>query len=96
MTGPGDFSTYRLRLVDPVTGATPLGFDPQLSETFSFKAGCPIRFDCRPQVTCPPSAASSSVTDYLAKDFDSFRQLMLDRLATTIRTGATGTPRTSR
>ena len=85
VTGPGDFSTYRLRLVDPVTGATPLGFDPQLSEiSFSFKAGCPIRFDCRPQVSCPPPTPSSFVRDYLAKDFDSFRQLMLDRLATTI------------
>jgi hypothetical protein len=86
VTEPGDFSTYRLRLSDPATGATPHGFDPQLSEIdFSFKAGCPIRFDCKPQDICPPPL-TSAVRDYLAKDFDSFRQLMLDRLATTIPT----------
>lgn len=85
VSGPGDFSTYRLRLADPVTGSTPQGFDPQLSEIdFSFKAGCPIRFDCRPQQDHPVSAATAIGRDYLAKDFDSFRQLMLDRLSTTV------------
>ncbi len=85
VSGPGDFSTYRLRLVDPVTGRVPLGFDPQLSGVdFSFKAGCPIRFDCRPRDECPPPARAPEGRDHLAKDFDSFRQLMLDRLATTI------------
>jgi hypothetical protein len=85
VTGPGDFSTYRLRLENPADGRTPTGFDPQLGEVeFSFKAGCPIRFDCRPKDTCPPPVATSAVRDYLAKDYDSFRQLMLDRLATTL------------
>jgi hypothetical protein len=85
VSGPGDFSTYTVRLVDPVTGEAPGGFDPRLSEVdFSFKAGCPIRFDCAPRDTCPPEVDSSQVRDYLAKDYDSFRQLMLDRLATTL------------
>lgn len=85
VSGPGDFSTYRLRLVDPVTQRVPRGFDPALSELeFSFKAGCPIRFDCRRPDPVAPPAPASAVRDYLAKDFDSFRQLMLDRLATTI------------
>lgn len=85
VSGPGDFSTYRLRLENPADGRTPNGFDPQLSEVeFSFKAGCPIRFDCRKPDTCPPPVPTSSVRDYLAKDFDSFRQLMLDRLTTAI------------
>lgn len=84
VSGPGDFSTYTLRLVDPFTGAAPLGFDPRLSQIdFSFKAGCPLRFDCAPREDCPPVADTSAVRDYLAKDYDSFRQLMLDRLATT-------------
>lgn len=85
VTAPGDFSTYRLRLVDPVTESTPAGFDPTLSEIdFSFKAGCPIRFDCAPQDACPPEPVVSTTRDYLAKDFESFRQLMLDRLASTL------------
>ena len=85
VTGPGDFSTYRLRLVDPVTEQTPAGFDPRLSSIeFSFKAGCPIRFDCAPRDACPPPVPTSAVQDYLAKDYASFRRLMLDRLATTL------------
>jgi hypothetical protein len=85
LSGPGDFSTYRLRLVHPVSGGTPDGFDPRSSQIdFSFKAGCPIRFDCAPQDVCPPEPDTSQVHDYLAKDYDSFRQLMLDRLATSV------------
>jgi hypothetical protein len=85
VSAPGDFSTYLLRLVDPVTGAAPTGFDPRLSQiSFSFKAGCPVRFDCAPRDPCPPVPDSSDVRDYLAKDYDSFRRLMLDRLATTV------------
>jgi hypothetical protein len=85
LSRPGDFSTYRLRLVHPVSGVTPDGFDPRLSQIdFSFKAGCPIRFDCTPQDVCPPEPDTAQVRDYLAKDYDSFRQLMLDRLATTL------------
>jgi hypothetical protein len=81
-SGPGDFSTYRLRLVDPATGSTPLGFDPRLSELdFSFKAGCPTRFDCGLPAGCPPTLLPSTVRDYQAKDYDSFRQLMLNRIA---------------
>ncbi|MET9271383.1 baseplate J/gp47 family protein [Kribbella sp. NPDC003557] len=85
LSGPGDFSTYRLELVDPVTGRTPDGFDPRLSEiAFSFKAGCPTRFDCRTRPDVPATVDSSRVRDYLAKDYDSFRQLMLDRFAATV------------
>lgn len=85
VSGPGDFSTYRLRLVDPTTGRTPRGFDPALAEIdFSFKAGCPSRFDCRRPEPDPPPVPGPLVPDYLAKDFDSFRQLMLDRLAVTL------------
>lgn len=85
VSGPGDFSTYRLRLVDPVTGRTPRGFDPALAELdFSFKAGCPSRFDCRRPDPVPPPAPGPLVRDYLAKDYDSFRRLMLDRLATSL------------
>ena len=83
VSGPGDF--YCPRLVDPVSGETPTGFDPRVSAVdFSFKAGCPIRFDCLPSNASPAAVDTSQVRDYLAKDYDSFRQLMLDRLATTL------------
>lgn len=85
VSGPGDFSTYRLRLVDPVTGNAPSGFDPRLSGIdFSFKAGCPIRFDCLPREAVAQALPEPPVRDHLAKDYESFRRLMLDRLATTI------------
>src|SRR5262249_25242895 len=57
-------------------------FDPQLAEVpFSFKAACASDFDCRPvDGSAPPEAISEPRIDYLAKDYASFRRLMLDRL----------------
>jgi hypothetical protein len=83
---PGDFSPYELRIVDPLTGgAVPAGFDPQLARvTFSFKAGCPSDLDCATPEACPPEVLPEPQLDYLAKDYDSFRRLLLDRLATTL------------
>lgn len=76
---PGDFSTYTLRLVD-VGPALPL--DPLLSSVdFSFKVACPSDFDCMSTASCGPQAAGALTINYLAKDFASFRQLMLDRMA---------------
>lgn len=79
----GDFSTYTLRLVaDPHSDEPPDGFDPILSAVdFSFKANCPANIDCRPQRVCPPQSHTEPEISYLAKDYASFRQLMLDRLA---------------
>jgi len=81
----GDFSPYRLRLVDPsdpVNLPPPTGFDPRLSDVaFSFKVECPSDFDCKPDVQCPPAAVEEPEIDYLAKDYASFRRLMLDRLS---------------
>ncbi len=68
----GDFSTYILRVENPE-------LDPERSEVrFSFKAGCPSEFDCRPQIACPPEVLDEPALDYLAKDYQSFRRLMLD------------------
>jgi hypothetical protein len=82
----GDFSPYTLRLVaSPASEDPPEGFDSRLSEVaFSFKAGCPSAFDCAPASSCLPEEFPSPDIDYLAKDFGSFRRLMLDRLAVTI------------
>jgi hypothetical protein len=80
---PGDFSTYRLRLVTSVTDSTvPSGFDTRLADVdFSFKVDCPSDFDCGHQGACPTPTLAGPPIDYLAKDYASFRRLMLDRLA---------------
>jgi hypothetical protein len=70
---PGDFSTYTLTL--PST-ALDRFFD---HVQFSFKAGCPSDLDCAtPTAPCPPAAGKAPPIDYLAKDFLSFRQALLD------------------
>jgi len=57
---PGDFSNYTLHidhsLLDP----------PYAQVDFSFKAGCPSRFDCRPVEECPPEEIAEPLIDYLA------------------------------
>ncbi len=83
---PGDFSIYTLHLVnahDGSPGASPLnGFDPRYAQIdFSFKASCPSDLDCAPPSTCYKEPAPEPEIDYLAKDYSSFRQLILDRLA---------------
>jgi hypothetical protein len=76
----GDFSLYTLRLSN-APGQTP-PFDPRLSQVeFSFKVNCPSDFDCRSEVSAAPEAPAEPDLDYLAKDYGSFRRLMLDRLS---------------
>jgi hypothetical protein len=79
----GDFSLYELRLVaGPGEQDAPAGFDPQLSSVrFSFKVACPNPFDCGGGEVCAPAAATELEVDYLAKDYSSFRRIMLDRLS---------------
>ena len=79
----GDFSTYRLSLRrSPSILEPPENFDPRLSAVdFSFKVECPSEFDCRRDRLCPPDPQPEPELDYLAKDYTSFRQLMLDRMA---------------
>jgi hypothetical protein len=86
VSAAGDFSTYTLRLVASATDQDPpSGFDPVFSSVgFSFKANCPSDFDCQPISICPPRSATSPNINYLAKDYGSFRQLMLDRMAVTV------------
>lgn len=81
---PGDYSEYRLRLRTSADDPTPpLGFDPQLSVLrFTFKVDCPSGFDCGGDDACPPEIAEEPELDYLAKDYASFRRLMLDRMST--------------
>jgi hypothetical protein len=84
---PGDFSDYRLSLLKLDDNGNPTdkpmdGFDPLFSWVdFNFKAGCPTDLDCKTQPVCPPPQSTESDINYLAKDYGSFRQLILDRLA---------------
>ncbi len=78
----GDFSTYRLRLVASAgSAAPPPDIDPALAEIeFGFKVGCPSDFDCRGGDACPPATPQTPAIDYLARDYPSFRRLLLDRI----------------
>lgn len=72
----GDRSRYTLRLrgID--------GIDPQYtSADFSFRTDCASDLDCKPAVDCAPPMLDEPQPNYLAKDYASLRQLMLDRLA---------------
>lgn len=51
---------------------------------FNFKVGCPSDLDCKPEQPCPPESRNEPEINYLAKDYASFRQLILDRLALTL------------
>lgn len=61
------------------------GVDQRYSRVdFSFKAGCASDLDCQTTTVCPPAPVVEPEINYLAKDYESFRQLLLDRLALTI------------
>ena len=82
-TARGDFSPYRLRIVtsddDP---SPPAVLDPMLAAVdFSFKADCPSEFDCAAPRVCPPAPRGALDVDYLARDYASLRQLLLDRIS---------------
>lgn len=71
--GEADFSAYRLTLTAPA-------LDRMFASTrFSFMALCPSDFDCTPAPPwCPPDDTDLPPIDYLAKDFRSFRQALLE------------------
>jgi hypothetical protein len=93
----GDFSTYQLCVIEVDQDSHPIvtideygrkqykpmaGFDPRYAcVEFSFKAGCATDLDCGLEPVCPPEVLPAPEIDYLAKDYASFRQLILDRLA---------------
>ena len=77
----GDYATYTLAFV--TTGGLPLpGLDPSLAAVdFSFKIECPTDFDCQVDCACQTESEDAPEIDYLARDYTSFRRLILDRLA---------------
>ncbi|WP_433727417.1 putative baseplate assembly protein [Actinoplanes sp. CA-051413] len=85
----GDRSTYRLCVVErgahgrPGTRPHP-AFDPRYScQDFTFKQNCAALQDCAAVCSCPSRAYVEPEIDYLAKDYDSFRRLLLDRMSLT-------------
>jgi hypothetical protein len=78
----GDFSTYTLSLVrSALDPRAPREFDPMLAAVeFSFKVECRSDFDCKPERICPEPPALAPEINYLAKDYASFRRLILDRI----------------
>jgi hypothetical protein len=80
----GDFSNYTLALgwslqPDGTYQQQIAQLDPQFSiVSVNFKASCPTDFDCRQLQICPPERAVEPVIDYLAKDYASFRRLLID------------------
>jgi len=79
----GDLSPYRLEIVrGPGDLRPPDVFDPQLAGvTFSFSVDCRTDADCLVADACPPGVRPTIDLDYLARDYASFRRLMLDRIS---------------
>jgi hypothetical protein len=73
----GDFSTYAVRLVGVEN------IDPRYARAeFTFKIDCGATLDCAPDCACEPEVFPEPEINYLAKDYQSFRQVIRDRLAT--------------
>jgi hypothetical protein len=93
----GDFSTYKLCIIEPqpkpadkrahcepapTVPLKALNLDPRYEcLEFSFPSECASDLDCAVCEPCLPEVFNEPAIDYLAKDYSSFRQLMLDRLA---------------
>jgi hypothetical protein len=74
----GDFTLYRLM----ISCDAGWGFDPQLGELeFSFKIDQLGDHDCLAREVCLTERPVEPPIDYLAKDYSSFRKLILDRLS---------------
>lgn len=89
----GDFSTYRLCFIERNEQAQegesryrPFhGLDPRYAcLSFQFRLDCAADLDCKAPHDCPPPPFVAPEIDYLAKDYASLRQMMLDRMALTM------------
>lgn len=84
----GDHSPYCLCLVDAASGNDPAGwmaypgFDPRYACVgLRFRLGCAKELDCAAVTPCVETPEPPPEINYLAKDYASFRQLFLDRMA---------------
>ncbi len=78
----GDLSPHTVRLVrGPTDPRPPVDIDPVLAAAeFSFAPQC-VDAPCDDAQPCPPAPVTEPALDYLAKDWEGFRRLLLDRLA---------------
>jgi len=81
----GDFSQYLLSIGWQRT-AEGWQYKFALDRPFSvaavnFRAGCPVDFDCATTTDCAHESPPDPQLDYLARDYASFRQLLLDLVA---------------
>lgn len=74
----GDYSTYMLALRDPAQRERPYpGIDPIFHAIeFKFRPGC-FNLNCAPAFPKAPAPAQDPVIDYLAKDYDSFKHVLI-------------------
>ncbi|MEP7300229.1 MAG: baseplate J/gp47 family protein [Caldimonas sp.] len=85
----GDYSTYTLStrvgsLVAPAN-ALPRAIDPVFNALqFKFRPGC-FNLACAPIGSGPPPADSAPAIDYLARDYDSFRHVLMGAMAARVR-----------
>jgi hypothetical protein len=63
--------TYDFAAIDRPFSVAPVNFRP----------GCAVDFDCAPGQDCPPDLLPEPALDYLARDYASFRQLLIDLVA---------------
>lgn len=78
----GDYSTYTLRIAWTPSGSFPQMWDIRLNEVaFSFKIDCPSDLDCKEAECAEEAEPAAPPIDYLSKDYNSFRRLMLDRMS---------------
>jgi len=77
----------RLQSGESEDSTPPQGFDCQLSQVrFTFRTTGNSEVDCQTPAPENPKPVPPPIIDYLAKDYASFRQLILDRLTITIPT----------
>ena len=69
--GPDGRWTFALPGVDRQFSVAPINFRPD----------CPVEFDCADTTSCTTGELAEPNLDYLAKDYASFRQLLLDLAA---------------
>jgi hypothetical protein len=83
LAGSGDLSSYVLTLVSGAAdGQPPAWVDPVLaSACFSFGVDCDAGLPCDIAPTCPPPARHEPRLDYLARDWESLRAVLLDRMS---------------
>lgn len=82
----GDFSPYLLSIGWSKKDDAWIFDLPGIDRAFSvapinFRPGCPVDFDCAPAGDCPPDVLTEPALDYMARDYASFRQLLIDLVA---------------